>query len=205
MGVVSAERLNDFMSNPDWTPGQRNAVQDVLDGLESSLENHLFGAWITPRPTTEVAPILASGLVAARWPVYAVRKIDGVTVDTDHPLAAPWTLENRRLRTAAVVTTFPPVLGLSTPWGSGRVAATKSTGQVTLEYEGGWGDEPAIVLAILRKARNWARNWLEDTVSFTETEAQQPPPLAEEWTKAELDSLSRYRNITAVRSRAVRP
>lgn len=203
MGVVTAKRLNDFMSSPEWTVPQQNAVQDVLDGLEGTLESLLFGAWITPRPTAEVAPILRSGLVAARQPVHAVTRIDGVAVDEDHPLAAPWTLVRHRLHNATAGVSAPALspftLSDPLPWGSARSRDSSPIGRVTLEYLGGWGDEPAIALAILRKARNWARNWLEDTVRIRDADSEQAPPLAEEWTETELDALSVYRNLTIVR------
>lgn len=197
MGVVTARRLNDFMSSPEWSPAQQNAVQDVLDGLEASLESSLFGAWITPRRAAEVAPILRSGLVATRQPVHALATVDGVAVDADHPLAAPWTLSNNRLRNMmAGVSTPPLIFDLTSP----RPTSGSVIGQVAVEYDGGWGAEPALVLAILRKARNWARNWLEDTVRIRDADSEQAPPLLEEWTEAELKALGRYRLVTAVRS-----
>lgn len=208
MGVVTPQRLNKSMGSPEWSADQIDAVTDVLNGLESNLENALFGAWITPRATAEVAPILDSGLVATRQPVHAITKIDGVVVDTEHPLAAPWTLERHRLRTASAgVSAF--VLGPVTPldplpWGSARVGGTSSIGQVVLEYSGGWGDEPAIVLAILRKARNWALNWLDGSAHVRDATAEQDPMLSEIWTEAELKPLGTFRNLTMLRSRASR-
>lgn len=203
MGVVTAERLNDFMSSPEWTVEQRDAVQDVLDGLESSLESSLFGAWITPRPTAEVASILRSGLVATRQPVHTVKKVDGVVVDADHPLAAPWVVSGNRLRNLLTGVSAPALaFDLSAPnmWPASRPSSGSVIGHVTVEYDGGWGADPALVLAILRKARNWARNWLEDTVRIRDADSEQAPPLLEEWTEPELKALGRYRNLTAVRS-----
>lgn len=204
MGVVTAKRLNDYMSSPEWTPEQVSAVEDVLAGLERELEGALFGAWITPRPTFEVAPILRSGLVATTQVVHAVTAINGTTVDGTHPLAPPWVVRDHRLRTmtpGAVPVLTPFSLSAPTAWDAGRAGATDAVGSVSVEYEGGWGADPAIVLAILRKASNWALNWTEDSIRIRETDGTTPPPLTEEWTAEELAGLSAYRNITAVRGR----
>lgn len=200
VSIVTAKRLNDYMSSPEWTPEQTTAVQDVLDGLERELESALYGAWITPRRITEVAPILRSGLVATTQVVHTLHRIGDVVVDDAHPPVLPWVLRDHRLRTLSPGS--PPAsftLGEAAGWGSGRADTVDSVGRVVVDYDGGWGEDPALVLAILRKAANWANNWTEDSIRITDTDGATPPPMTEEWTADELAALGVYRNLTAVR------
>lgn len=197
MPIVTRQRLNAFMDSPEWTPEQESAIDDVLAGLESTLEAALFNAWITPRDAAEVAPILRSGLVATRQPVFRVTSLDGVVVDDTHPLPAAWKVSDHRLRAVQAVW-FPSVLTPAADWGRSRMTGS-TIGEVSVAYEGGWGADPALVLAILTKARNWARNWLENGLTVRDTDGQASAPLVEQWTPDELESLSRFRNLTAVR------
>ncbi len=143
MTLVTPQRLNDYMNSPEWTQEQQNAVRDILAGLEGELEGHLSGAYLTPRQVFETAPILRSGMLHTRQPVFSVSQIDGVTVDEAHPLQLPWVLTEHRLRNTATgqpsygVLTLPS--SLTGAWGATRGGRVDSHGQATVLYMGGWG------------------------------------------------------------------
>lgn len=195
MALITVQELNDWMSNPEWTPGQRRTAGVILDGVERGLEKALYNSYITPRVLSEVAPILDSGLVGTRQPVSAVQEINGVTVDETHPLAFPWVIVDYRLRHADPVT-FVPNTAPYTAWGVAAVPHYRARGQVQVTYRGGWGEEPALVLAMLRKAQTLMGNRFDDSVLARAMDAQQPIPLgAEDWTEDELRPLGTYRNL----------
>jgi hypothetical protein len=96
-------------------------------------------------------------------------------------------------------------VALSTPvstaaWG-GQALARPPVGQpysgsVHLEYMAGWGAEPALVLAILRKAHTIMDNRHDDTVTVRGLDAQDPPKLSPEtWSADELAALGTYRRL----------
>jgi hypothetical protein len=203
MTILTLERVNDFMDGPSWTEKQKNAVRDIIDGVEGNLEGSLSGAYITPRQMFEVAPILRSGMLATRQPVASVQEIDGVVVDEDNPLASPWILTENRLRRTDVLAPPSGLLVLpSTPsaWGQGNISSVEHVGQATVKYMGGWNNERAIVLAMLNKCAAIVRNRFDDTiVADGNDSANAPRPQRETWSKEELAPLGIYRNLGAKR------
>lgn len=199
MGVVNATRLNHFMSSPEWTPEQSSAAQDVLDGLESQLESRLSGAYITPRTLVEVAPVLESGQVATKQVVHSISSIGGVVIEEDDPLPTGWMLNTgeHRLYWTSTAPLFPPVSSLY-PWAP-SVSHVRAQGSVALIYEGGWGADPGLVLAILKKAAKVMINYHDDSIIIRDTDASKPAPVQEDWTDDEIKSLGTYRNLSAYR------
>lgn len=200
MGIVSAKRLNNFMSNPEWTTGQTKAVEDVLAGLERTLESKLFNAYITPRVCVENAPILASGLVATRQRVQSVTVLDGTTIPDDDPLPEGWTVDARlRLRRVGPLSTLAPLpVSSYTPFADPS-ATVRSVGWVSLTYLGGWGDDPGLALAIMKKAADIVKNLHDDSLTTSGTDGSQPARVEQEWTDNEIKALGTYRNISAYR------
>lgn len=203
MTILTPERLNNFMNSPMWTPEQEDAVADIIDGVEGNLEGSLSGAYITPRQMFEVAPILPSGLLATRQPVHTVQEINGVAVDEDNPLASPWVLTENRLRRTDIG--LPPTGLLVLPtssgaWGQGNIRRVENIGQATVRYMGGWGDERALVLAMLQKCAAIVNNRFNDTIAVNGTDNENTPrPQRETWSKDELTPLGIFRNIGAKR------
>lgn len=195
MGVVTQERLNSFMSNPQWTQGQKAGIQDVLDGLERDLESALCGAYITPRTLIETAPILFSGQVATKQVVYKVLSIDGTELDADDPLPTGWYLHPGHKRLYWDITSLPSSFLLSSPAAPG----VRSIGTVRLTYEGGWGADPGLVGAIMRKASAIVFNLHDDSLRTRGTDGSRPLPMETDWTEAELAALGSYRNLSAFR------
>lgn len=207
--IVSVQRLNKYMSSPQWSQDQQDAAKDTLEGLESTLESALM-TWVTPREITEEATILASGLVATRHPVTSVSMLDDVAVTAPdegtppgfgQPLPGSFVLSEHRVRRIGRTTSYP-TLTLSDPtaWGipGGRIGG--GMGVVTLTYQGGWGDVPALRFAILQKARAIMFNTHDDTAVMRNTDAAKAPPVpSEEWSDAELAKLGIFRNLSAWR------
>lgn len=202
MTILTVSRLNRYMNSPEWTEDQKLAAEDVVAGVESRLEDGLYGAYITPRTMVETAPILRSGLVATRQVVHSVTMVDGVTVDDAHPLAYPWVLSEHRLRRigSPQPLTYPPFGLAPSSWGRDTVPHTDAIGQVDLVYQGGWGDDPGVVLALLNKAQSIMLNRFDDSIRARNMDAERSQMVfSEDWTEAELKSLGTYRNLTARR------
>lgn len=202
--IVTVADLNHFMSDPKWTETQELAAEAALAGVESSLEDKLYGAYITLRPPrTETAIVLPSGTVDTRQPVNSISSLNGVAVDDAHPLdAAAWSLYDGRLHNLAQAAAVPsgPV-GTLWPgwdgWGSSLSSAGRGTGTVTLTYVPGWGNVPALRLAILRKAMAIMANRHDDSILARNTDAQKPPPLLPEtFSDDEMAQLGTFRWLT---------
>lgn len=213
MTLVTPERLNNYMNSPKWTVAQQEAVLDILDGIEGELEGHLSGAYLSPREMYEVAPILPSGLLSTRQPVYAVLSVDDVTVDDTHPLQLPWVHTEHRLRHTSIGSVPSGLLTLpstSSAWGSGNVARVENAGQATVRYLGGWGPyrpisaaripTRALEFAILKKAKAVTNNRFDDTIGVSGTDNENVNrPERETWNADELAPLGVFRNIGAYR------
>jgi len=199
MGVITAERLRGFMSSPRWTAPQVEAAELICEAVESSLEDALFGAFISPRPWAETAPVLTDGgLVDTTHPVYRVTCIAGRVVAQDALLPAGWRLQDQRLyrlpqstpdATATMTSGWPYTLGY-------RPTQPMYSSHVDIGYEAGWGPRGALVLALLRKAQKLVDNRHSDTVTVRGLTTAAPPKLVpEDWTDAELKALGRYRRL----------
>ena len=200
--IVTTAELKHFMSDPKWTETQELAAEAALSGVESSLEDKLYGAYITLRPArTETALVLPSGVVDTRQPVNSVTMLNGVAVDDTHPLdAAAWSIYDGRLHDLGQGASVPtnPVGTLWPGWdGWGSSTSGHVAGTVTLTYVPGWGDVPALRLAILRKAMAIMANYHDDSILARNTDAQKPPPLLPEtFNDDEMAQLGTYRWLT---------
>lgn len=193
MPIVTREELHEYMSEPEWSPVQKNAAKNILAGLESQLESKLFGAPITARdPVTEVAAITPrGGIVMTEYPVFSVSLIGGTVVDDAHPLAAPYSIRDGYVRIGPTSTddliTFPTYPG------------TRGLAAITLTYRPGWGPVEALRLAIMDKAAIIMQNYHDDTMVARATDGQRLPQLPpREWTQSEVDALGAFRNLFLV-------
>lgn len=198
MGVVKADRLNRYMSSPQWKTEQYKAAQDVLDGLERDLESQLCGAYITPRTLMETAPILQSGQVATKQVVHKVTSINGVALADGDPLPTGWWLHpgHKRLYWRG---SSPPTLTVSSPLNWNPVGHVRSIGTVELTYEGGWNDDIGLINAIMKKASAIVFNMHDDSLRTAGTDGSRPQPVSTDWTDAEVKALGSYRNLSAYR------
>jgi len=126
--------------------------------------------------------------------------LNGTTIPEGDPLPTGWTIDARfRLRR---VSSMSPLLPLSIssyvpiPHPMGH---TRSIGWVALTYLGGWGDDPGLRLAIMKKASDIVKNLHDDTMTTSGTDGSQPARVEQEWTDAEITSLDTYRNLSAYR------
>lgn len=200
MPIVNAKRLNNFMSSPQWTGDQEKGVEDILAGLERTLESSLYNAFITPRPCVEDAPILKSGLVATRQRVQSITMLDGTTIPEGDPLPSGWVIDARfRLRRIGSIPLLTPLSISSYSPFANPMDHVRSTGWVSLTYLGGWGDDPGLALAIMKKAADITRNMHDDTLTTSGTDGSQPARVPQEWTDDEIAALGTYRNLSAYR------
>lgn len=205
--IITAGRLNRFMSNPKWTEEQWLAAVDVIEGVEGQLADSL-ATYIKPVPYSETVTILGSGQVNTTHPVAAVSKIDGATASE-----GPAPLDGWQIREHRLYATRPPGTPTAgqpftlTTWdlggyggGYGEVPRVEGRGSCAVEYLAGWGNVPALRLAILKKARIVFRNQHDDSIVVHDLNADAPPEREkEEWTAEELKSLERFRNLAAWR------
>lgn len=197
--IVDEYRLNRFMSRPRWTDEQYAEAAEVLEGLEAQLAGKL-NTPITPIPYLETVAILRSGQVDSTYPVAVVTGINGTAV-TNGVLPGGWRMQDGRLYATEAPSFLGQPFSLSA-WGGGfgLPGRVDGLGSVRLEYMAGWGNVPALRLAILKKARTMMTNQHDDTVTARDLDASQPPSLPpEEWTPAELADLEIFRNLTAWR------
>lgn len=202
MSVVKAERLNDFMSNPAWSAEQELEAQRVLDEVEDSLAAALWHTKITPEPFVETCPVLRSGMVATRYPISAVLAIGGVAVAEGAPLPAGYRLFEHRLYTRIPNRSMPIVSGpiglraVDAFWATGELGGSGG-GSIELSYMAGWGPRPALVEAILRKAKGLFLDNHDDSMMARGTDATPPPATgAAGWTDEELAPLGIFRNLS---------
>jgi hypothetical protein len=191
--IVNSDELNKYMSAPEWSPEQKDAAKMTLAGVESTLEDQLYDAPISPRPPfQELAPITPRGVVMTRYPVFQVVEIDGVTVDDDHPLAPPWS------KPRGYVHRFDPAAVSSGQWPSfagGYSINERNLDAVVLTYLPGWGPIEALRIAILEKASLTMENMHDDTMTARGTDGQKLPartPLR--FSDLEIRALSSFRN-----------
>lgn len=196
--IVTAGRLNRFMSSPHWTDEQWEDAVDRLEGVESTLAGKLNSP-IKPIPYSETVTILRTGQLNTTYPVSSVTTINGATV-VDGVLPGGWTLRDHRLYSSETPFYLGQPFTLSTFPLIGEVGRVDGLGAATVAYQAGWGNVPALRLAILKKARTLFTNTHDDSVTVRDLDANQPSPLgSEEWTDAELKDLEIFRNLVAWR------
>jgi hypothetical protein len=190
MPLITAKRLNRYLSNPSWTEDQWEEAAEIPEEVEGELEAALNAPISAGPPVTEYGALLESGVLALSRPVAGVDTLDGTTIVAD-ALPTGWSLhDDGCLHFADVAVGLPVVLGTR---GYGGVHHAFTARTVALTYRPGWGDKPALRSAILRKSANRFLNRHDDTVTARNLTAEAPPPLTENWTKGDLDKLSVYR------------
>lgn len=209
MGIVNENRLNRFLSEPQWSDSQWLEAAALCASVEANLEGAL-STFISPRPYVERVSILGTGLVATRHPVVSVSSIDDVAVPDPGDatvLPSTWTLQERRLRWIDI-DNYPPLpnpsFSLLGGWSPiGTVQRMEGViGSVKVSYQAGLIGEPTtrarLELAVLRKAGTIFLNRHDDTVVVRDLQSQQPPPIpSEDWSDAELMPYQDLRNIAA--------
>lgn len=202
--IVDTNRLNNFMSSPRWTDAQTDSAVDILEGVEGTLSSKLNSP-IKPIPFRETVTILRSGQVNTTYPVAGIVSING-TAPINGILPTGWRVQEHRLYAdldAGVVGTslyggVPFTLG-DFPR-RGEVGRVDGVGSATVDYMAGWGNVPALRLAILKKAANLFNDMHDDSISTRDLDASEasrkPKP---EWTEAELRDLEGFRNLVAWR------
>lgn len=194
--------LHRHMSEPRWTAAQEAEAERLVDAVERELSAALYGAQITPVPRNEVVGVTREGMVATSLPVATIISLDGVAIATteDGPvLPAEWLLRDHRLWSLAVAGGPVQLYGL--PWSRdvGYTGGPFYTGAtVALQYMGGWGSEPTLVEAILRKAHIRMSGAHSDTVAVTGLNAQPANQQTREspyFTDDDMKSLGRFRAL----------
>jgi hypothetical protein len=199
MGIVGAQRLNDYLSNPAWSSGQWAEAERVCQQKEARLSSLLGGVPLDPVSYAETVAVLDSGLVATRYPLTRVDSLNDVAVDDTHPLPDGWVIQNNRLRAVTADVGLVSAVGLLTP-SFGLDRRVQGSGAVKVSYQAGWGPAPALVDTILTKASAVFLNRHDDTVVVRDLDATAPPKLKEDWTTEEINrDLGVYRLITAWR------
>lgn len=191
--IIDVPRLNRYMSEPQWTQEQERAVADVIEGVTDELRGAL-NAPIVPVPHTETVGILGSGQVDTTYPVHRVLTLNGQDIAEGEALPGGWELSNHRLRhTGALggsgLLTVPFTVDAALP------RRVDSVGSVSVSYLAGWGNVPAIRKAILDKCAAIVANRHDDTITTRDLDSDEPSPLNEKWTEADLTPLERFRNL----------
>jgi hypothetical protein len=200
MSIVTAQRVNDYLSNPFWTETQWDEAARLCAEREDDLAERLSTP-IEPIGWTETAAVLDTGLVATTYPVFAVTEFEGAAVDDDHPLPTGWRLVRHRVRADVGSAVSVPVTwssyGTLWPRPSGAASRIQSVGQVNIAYQAGWGEIPALVNAVVRKVAAIMKNRHDDTLVTDDAgsaSGRQVPTVTEEWTADELAGLGAFRN-----------
>lgn len=198
MGVVNAQRVNEYLSQPFWNESQWAEAERLCVEREDDLAGRLVSP-ISPIPYSESATVLDTGLVATTYPVFSVTEFLGLPVDEDNPMPVGWVLRQHRVRAQPGLSV--PALGSA--WGAlwpvtgGAAPRIQGSGQVAIVYEAGWGPVPALVNAIVRKVAGVMKNRHDDTIVTDDAgsaSGRQTPTAPEEWTDNELAGLGVYRN-----------
>lgn len=191
MPLITPERLNSYLSSPNWSDGQWLEVADVCAEVEGELEDAL-NAPISPRAARTASGALTdSGQLMLPAPVHSVSTLDGVVIPDGDPLPTGWRLEDGYLYLDPATAGF---LGSGPGYGGVHHGFTVRTVPVT--FVPGWGNRAALRSAILRKIRVRWLNQHDDTIIARNLEADAPAPLPEEWTEDELTRLNIYRWYT---------
>jgi hypothetical protein len=193
MPLITPERLNSYLSGPDWSDVQWLEAADVCAEVEGELEARL-NARISAGPArTESGALLDDGTLVLSAPVHTVTELDGTTI-TGGALPTGWQLLDGTLSSTetslAYSVGYPTLSG-----GAGLVGAHHgfTVRAVPIVYLPGWGDVPALRSAILRKIQARWLNRHDDTVTARNLSAEAPQPLPEDWTDDDVKRLHVYR------------
>jgi hypothetical protein len=199
MALVTAARLNRYMNSPAWSSDQEDEAAEICKQVEDRLSARL-NTPLTPIPFSERVAILATGLVATKYPVFSVSAIDGVAIGEDDPLPTGWTIQDNRLRATATSAPSAFTLGSLLVPSLGMTNRVDGVGAVSVDYLAGWGPKKALIDAILNKGKAVMTNRHDDTVIARELDATAPPPEDEDWTDDEINkTLGIYRNLVIFR------
>lgn len=205
MGVVTGQMLRQHMSEPQWTTGQQAEADRLVDAVERELSAALYGAPITPVPRSEVARVTREGMVATSLPIATLTSLNGVAIVTDDTgpiLPGGYSYRDHRLWQDDATLAAAGAYGV--PWWGGPGETTFSSApyytgySVAVQYLGGWGPEPALVEAILRKAALRMSGRHADTVVITglnSAPANQASRESPNFTEDDMRSLGRYRAL----------
>jgi hypothetical protein len=199
MAVVTVEQVNDHLSNPPWSAAQERACAELIDKRQAELQNWLTVPIEPGAPVTETVPVLCSGVLSTRHPVYQVLTLAETAVTgglagcalpdpyfwyDEHWLAVPRALEYQLGYTSRP---------FSLEYGIGPQPG------VAITYLPGWGPTPDITGAIIAKVAAVMLNRHDDTVTARALDEKAPPALKEEWTDDDLKMLKRRRRPVGAR------
>ena len=211
MGVVSVERLHRYMSSPNWSAAQRETAEGICEAVESDLCAALYGAVITPQQRDESVDTADDGRILTSLPIYRLLSLGGAVLvpdveqdpDLDLPLPAGYALKGGWLRSTTMAAAYDSPGVRREPWHpSSFVAAPLITAlwpvsRMTISYLGGWGPDPALTDAIMRKAAARMGNRHSDAMGVVGLTAETPSqkPAVEHFTDDDMRSLSRFRAL----------
>lgn len=198
MAIVTAQRINDYLSNPEWSETQWAEAARLCVEREDDLAERLSTP-IEPIEWSETAAVTDTGLVATTYPVFAVTEFLGAPVDDDHPLPTGWSLRRHRVRMDTEASPLPMWSSYGTLWPrpSGVASRIQGSGEVSIAYRAGWGDVPALANAVVKKVSAIMKNRHDDTLVTDDAgsaSGRQVPTVVEEWTDDELAGLGTFRN-----------
>lgn len=171
--MVNGRALSRYMSEPSWTAAQQSEADRVTAALESELETQLGGTRITPVRRRELAAVTESGLIATTLPVAVLHAaggrpaVDGLVDGFDVRDRWLWVIDP-----ATVVDT------------------------VLVDYDGGWGEHPTLVAAILRKAELLMEGQHSDSVMKVGLDTRKGPSAPPRYfTPDEINALGIFRRL----------
>jgi len=199
VAVVTVAQVNAYLSNPPWSAAQEAACAELIDRRTAELARY-FGVPIEPGPaTTETVPVLCSGVLSTRFPVYQVLSIDEVAVtgglfgcvlpDPYHWWDPHWLARPPALEYQACYSSRP----FSLEYGIGPAPSA------AVVYRPGWGPCADITGAIIAKVAATMLNRHDDTVTARALDEKAPPSLKEDWTDADYKALKTRRRPVGAR------
>lgn len=194
MPIVTVDQVNDYLSNPPWSAAQRNACTLLIAGCQEQLANYLLVP-IDLVERTETVPILRSGLLATSAPVNTVLTIDGVAPVGDVlPAGYFWRDKDR-----GWLATTPLDQIVVSATALDLLTGVTPLSRVVVAYLAGWGAKADLTGGIIRKVAAVMHNRHDDTVTAHQVDAENPPPIKEEFTDQELRLFNARRRISGGR------
>lgn len=194
--VVTVDQVRDYLSSPPWSAKQEATCALEIATKQSQLERFLQVP-IDPVDRTDNARILPSGLVCTDLPVYTLIAVDSVPTVAGVP-PIPYTLKDGWLYGQELDTGYSTGALNSRPF---SLVAGGYNPRVLVHYLGGWGGQPDITGAIIRKVAAVMLNRHDDTVVARNLDAEKPKEVSEAWTDQELLSLRSRKRPAGVNRR----